>query len=171
MGSSSERPWTVFQESDPLAQIRFDQSLDDHLGINSQQNPLGTGGTQSLESNGWQIEDVISLDNPDDVNGELDYRFLRPNNSREIGLVSDALLSTRLDFRRKMGCEAPETPKDECYAVQHEFIQNETWRVWLLDSEPPVLYSLYSWTGGFDNWHGLKILDHSSDVSVPDSQF
>lgn len=78
-GGFLERPWAVFQGSDPLAQIRFDQSLDDQLGINSQRNPLGTGGTQSLESNGWQLEDVI-LDIPNDVIGQLDYRFLRLSN-------------------------------------------------------------------------------------------
>lgn len=114
----------------------------DHL-VQTQPHQSGNGQVGSESQPGPEI--------PEDTIGEVDYQRIRPTTRREIRDVRDALLSTRLDFRRKTGFEPPETSEDECYAVQHHLIQNAIREVWLLDSEPPALRGLDSWTGGFNN--------------------
>ncbi|MCJ1462360.1 hypothetical protein MMC07_000960 [Pseudocyphellaria aurata] len=87
-----------------------------------------------------------------------DYRFRRPSTAIEAQHITDALLLTRLDFLRRTSFEAPRTRNTHSYAEQHNVIQEETKSVWLLDSAPPpVLCKLGVWTGGFDNWHGMKV--------------
>ncbi|MCJ1267894.1 hypothetical protein MMC22_007780 [Lobaria immixta] len=133
-------------EVDHLVQTQPDRSGNGQVGIESQPGP----------------------EIPEDTIGEVDYRRIRPTTRREIRDVRDALLSTRLDFRRKTGLEPPETPEDECYAVKHHLIQNAMREVWLLGSEPPNLRGLDSWTSGFNNWHKLKNPDNSSDALFAD---
>lgn len=88
----------------------------------------------------------------------IDFRHIRPSNRREIGLVADALLPTRIDFHQILGSEAPETPEHECYAIRHNMIQTGAWKFWFLGGEPPLLYSLNSYTGGFDKWRGADLI-------------
>lgn len=94
-----------------------------------------------------------------DLDGKMDYRYVRPSGPREIQLVADALVATRRHFHQITVCEAPATPEHESYAAQHQILQEETRKVWLLGGKPPLLYRLGQWTGGFDNWHGHKIFD------------
>lgn len=98
--------------------------------------------------------------------GDVDFRYICPATCREIELVADALFFTRLDFYRRMRVEAPDTPEDECYAIQQQRIQNAIRDLRFGDGEPPQLLGLNNtWTGGFENWHGLqKPSDSRSNV-------
>lgn len=141
----------------------------------SQQGSVDAGEPQSLDLESEEIirqefrnigQEIpgIELEVPEMANGEKDYRYVIPKTRREIQMIAEALLLTRLEFHRKIGCEAPETPEGECYAIQHQIIQNATWGFWQLEGEPPVLWGLDSWTGGFGNWHRQNVLDPSSDT-------
>lgn len=128
----------------------------------SQQDSVDAGEPQSLdlESEEITMQELrkIGQEIPEMANGEKDYRYVSPKIRREIQMVAEALLLTRLEFHRKIGCEAPETPEGECYAIQHQIIQNVTWGFWQLEGEPPVLWGLDSWTGGFGNWHRQNVV-------------
>lgn len=158
----SQRLTVSFLNDAHLAQGQLGQGENSQVGIHIKPDTVDPGESQSV---------VSSKESSDDANGEADYRFERPTTRREIQLVRDALLATRLDFRKITGREAPETPEDESYARQHQIIQQGTWAVWLQpDRAPPLLYSLDSWTGGFDNWHGMKTSPNGSNALFADFQ-
>lgn len=104
-------------------------------------------------------DNLLKMQRVEDLKDKVDYRYVRPSNPREIQLVAEALLDTRLHFEQMLFNAAPATPEHECYAVQQQIIQNETWNFWLVGGKPPLLYCLDKWTGGFDNWYRIKALD------------
>lgn len=162
---ASKRPRRCLSGFDPLAQTQLGPRKTHRITIKSQPGSVDAGQTQNVDFNGWQPKKTIGLEIPEAPTGELDYRYIRATSRRDISLVADALW-TELELYTRVGCEVPQTPQDECYAVQYQIIQKRTSELWLLRSEPPHLHSLNSWTGGFDNWHGLKILDNGSDALV-----
>ncbi|MCJ1267249.1 hypothetical protein MMC22_007134 [Lobaria immixta] len=155
-GNLSESPITVFPENNSLAQTQLGRTQNDQASISGEPGPVEYGKIQSVDFNDWQTQESTNQECPEDVIGKADYRCIRPTSRRESRSVAEALVFTRLDYQWKMGLEAPETPEDECYAIQHNIIHNAARGAWLQDSEPPALYCLPSWTGGFDNWHKLK---------------
>ncbi|MCJ1470334.1 hypothetical protein MMC07_008979 [Pseudocyphellaria aurata] len=122
---------------------------------------LRPSAAQQVPSAPWMVPSQHEMPKPQ-ILQEVDFRFIRPRNAREMLLVRDALLSSRLDFHWQIGFEAPETPQGESYAEQHRMLQNMIESRWLLSNPPPRLKWLDTWTGGFDNWHGLKA--HSRDM-------
>lgn len=139
----------------PPAQAQLSESQNGQVGTKMFPGP----GRQPVHINNSQPNQFTNQGISRVINEPDDYRFLRPTTASEAQQVTEALLLTRLDFLRRTGFEAPFTPNNRSYAEQHHIIQNGTQEVWLLESEPPPrLCMLGSWTGGFDNWHGLKIL-------------
>lgn len=162
LSSKDHRSKKKYVNDPHLAQGQLGQGEDSQVGIRIKPDTADHGESQSV----FSIKEL-----PDDANDEVDYRFIRPTTRYEIRQVREALLATRLGFRKETGCEAPETPEDECYARQHRIIQNGIWEVWLLvDKEPPLLYSIDSWTGGFDNWHGLKTSPNGANALFAEFQ-
>lgn len=155
-GNLSESPMAVFPENNPPAQTQLGRTSNDQVSISDEPGSVEDRKIQSVDFNDWQTQESTNQEYPEDVIDKADYRCIRPTSRREIRSVAEALVFTRLDYQWKMGLEAPETPEDECYAVQHNIIHNAAPGAWLQDSEPPALYCLPSWTGGFDNWHKLK---------------
>lgn len=140
------------------------QSENGQVGVESQPSTVDSKENQSADFNNCEFEEVASQEIPENAICEVDFRRIRPTTRRGVRDVRDALLSARLDFRRKTGFEPPDTPEDECYAVQHNIIQKAARKVWLLDSQPPALCGFDSWTVGFGNWHKLKNPHNSSDA-------
>lgn len=93
-----------------------------------------------------------------------DYRYLRPQNQRDIWAVQGALQIARDHFLRLSGVEAPATPATESYMHQHSRLQQALKRVWYVAGPVPQLNMLDGWTGGFDEWDSQgasnSALDH-----------
>lgn len=82
----------------------------------------------------------------------------------KLGWWRMALLPTSIDFHQILSFDAPESPEDECFAIQHKVIQTGTWKFWLLDGEP---YCSIVWTlRPVDSTigAGLNILEINSDA-------
>ncbi len=127
----------------------FDEALADHVTPSAAQLPANIFARQALDPAGNR-----QAQNWKDFN--LDFRYMNPKNAAEEESIQEALLFTRDSFEFLSGGDAPNTPRDQSYAIQLGLLQRALTDIWDVDDPQPDLFFFDSPWQSFPDWDALN---------------
>ncbi len=82
----------------------------------------------------------------------LDFRHIIPSNAEEEDSIQGALLFSRDEFEIYSGEDAPHTPRNQSYTIQHGLLQRALADIWSLEDPQPNLFHFDSPWRSFTDW-------------------